>query len=98
MKNRAETWAVKKAQKKKLDVVEIGMMDEWSHKAEQIRNKINLEGQQKWEEYQRKCRTGVLKHLAQTRNEKQERFVGKIVMVMNELWKEGKEDQSTVLR
>ena len=27
----AETWAVKKAQEKKLDVVEMRLLDEWSH-------------------------------------------------------------------
>ena len=43
----AETWAVKKAQEKKLDVAEpswteLGMKE--------------LEGQQRWEKYSRKCK------------------------------------------
>ena len=53
----AETWAVKNAQEKKLDVAEMRMLRWMSGvtKLGRIRND-SIEGQRRWEKYPRKCR------------------------------------------
>ena len=52
----AETWAVKKAQEKKLDVAETRMLRWMCGVAKMDRIRNELEGQQRWEKYPRKCR------------------------------------------
>ena len=54
----AETWAVKKAQEKKLDVAEMRMLRWMSGvtKLDRIRNERIRSGQRRWEKYPRKCR------------------------------------------
>ncbi len=54
----AETWAVKKAHEKKLDVAEMRMLRWMSGvtKMDRIRNERIIEGRQKWEKHPRKCR------------------------------------------
>ncbi len=52
----AETWAVKKAQEKKLDVAEIRMLRWMSGVTKLERIMKELEGQRRWEKYPRKCR------------------------------------------
>ena len=56
----AETWAVKKAHEKKLDVAEMRMLRWMSGvtKMDRIRNE-RITGRQKWEKYPRKCRRVV---------------------------------------
>ena len=51
----AETWAVKKAQEKKLDVAEMRML-RWMIGGHQAGQNEIIRGTTRWEKYPRKCR------------------------------------------
>ena len=90
----AETWAVKKAQEKKLDVAEMRMLRWMSGvtKLDRIRNE-RIRGTTKVGEISKKVQESRLKWYGHVLR-REEEYVGKRVMAMEVPGKEGEEDQS----